>query len=59
METIGIIKIVVAAAAAAYEIISRVIPTESRWSIIGKVLEILQRISDVFDKNNRKRLKNA
>lgn len=54
METIGIIKIVIAAAVAGYEVIARIIPTESRWSIIGRVLDILQKISDVFDKRKKK-----
>lgn len=55
MEKIEIIKVIIAACVAAWEIGSRLIPTESRWSIIGKILEIAQKISDVFDRNEKKK----
>lgn len=36
-----------------YEILARVIPTSKTWSLIGKILEVLTRISDVFDKKKK------
>lgn len=54
METIDILKVVIAAAVAAWEVLSRIIPTEGKWSLIGKILEILTKISDVFDKRKNK-----
>lgn len=33
-----------------YEVISRLIPTSAGWSIIGKVLEVLTWLSNLFDR---------
>lgn len=42
--------VVTAAAAAAYEILSRVIPSSKTWSLIGNIINILKKISDELDK---------
>jgi len=36
--------------AACYEAISRIIPTRKGWSIIGKILEVLTWLSNLFDR---------
>lgn len=41
--------VVTAAAAAAYEILSRVIPSTKTWSLIGNIINTLKRISEALD----------
>lgn len=36
-----------------YEILSRVIPTNKVWSIIGKIIQILKAISDALDRKKK------
>lgn len=44
------IPIILAILAGCYEVISRIIPTSAGWSIIGKVLEVLTWLSNLFDR---------
>jgi hypothetical protein len=44
------IPLVLAILAGCYEVISRLIPTSSTWSIVGKVLEVLTWLSKMFDR---------
>jgi hypothetical protein len=44
------LPLILAILAACYEAISRLIPTTSTWSIIGKVLEVLTWLSNLFDR---------
>lgn len=39
--------------AAIYEVLSRIIPTSKGWSIIGKVLEVLTFLSNLFDRRKK------
>jgi len=56
METIEIIKIVLAILLAIYEIIARLIPTSGRWSLIHKIIEFLKWISDKLDNAGERKL---
>jgi len=49
----GTVSIAITVAAGLYEVLSRVVPTSKTWSIIGNVIKVAGRISDVFD-NKRK-----
>ena len=39
--------------AGCYEVISRLIPTSRTWSIIGKILEVLTWLSNLFDRKRK------
>jgi hypothetical protein len=49
METIEIIKLVIAIILALYEVVIRLIPTEGKWSIVHKVIEFIKWISEKLD----------
>lgn len=36
-----------------YEVISRVIPTTKGWSLVGKILEVLTQINNIFDRKKK------
>ena len=38
---------------ACYEALSRLIPTNKTWSILGKVLEVLLWVSNLFDRKKK------
>jgi hypothetical protein len=44
------LPLILAILAGCYEVISRLIPTSAGWSIIGKVLEVLTWLSNLFDR---------
>lgn len=44
------LPLILAILAGCYEVISRLIPTSATWSIIGKVLEVLTWLSELFDR---------
>ena len=44
------ITLVLSILVAVYEAISRLIPTSKTWSIIGKILEVLTWLSNLFDR---------
>ena len=50
------ITVIIAALLSSYEILSRIIPTSSTWSLIGKILSILTKISDALDNKKAKRI---
>jgi len=54
MEKIEIISVIIAALLSSYEIMSRIIPTTKTWTIIGKILEILTKISNAIDRKKHK-----
>ncbi len=49
------IPLILAILAGCYEVISRLIPTTKVWSIIGKILEILTWLSNLFDRRRSKK----
>lgn len=48
------LSLILAILAACYEAISRLIKTNKTWSIIGKLLEVLTWLSDLFDRKRKK-----
>lgn len=44
------VSLILAILAGCYEVISRLIPTSKTWSIIGKLLEILTWLSNLFNR---------
>jgi len=56
MEKVEIIKLALAIILALYEVLSRIIPTEGRWSLIHKIIEFVQWISEKLDRTKAKRL---
>jgi hypothetical protein len=44
---------ILAILAGTYEVISRLIPTSKTWSIIGKILEVITWVSNLFDRKKR------
>lgn len=53
MEQLNLTTEILASIIALYEILSRVIPTSRRWSIVGNILNILHKISDALDKKTK------
>jgi hypothetical protein len=47
------LTIILAIAAGCYEVISRIIPTTKGWTIIGKTLEVLTWLSNLFDRKRK------
>lgn len=50
---VSLLKLVVIAILAIYEVVARIWPSVNDYSIVGKILEILKKLSDVF--NNLKK----
>jgi len=48
------LPVITAILAGVYEVLSRIIPTSKTWSIIGKALEVLTFLSNVFDRKKKK-----
>lgn len=47
-------SLVITVLAGIYEILSRIVPTNKTWSIIGKILEFLTWLSNIFDNKKQK-----
>ena len=47
------LPLILAILAGTYEVISRLIPTSKTWTIIGKILEVLTWLSNLFDRKKR------
>jgi hypothetical protein len=54
MEKLNLVTELIAIIITAYEVLSRVIPTNKRWSLIGNILQILHKISDALDSKKEK-----
>ena len=44
------LPVILAIIVACYEVVSRIVPTSSMWSIIGKILEVLTWLSNLFNR---------
>jgi hypothetical protein len=44
---------ILAVLAGCYEVITRLIPTSKTWTIIGKILEVLTWLSNLFDRKRK------
>jgi hypothetical protein len=51
--TVITLPLILAILAGCYEVISRLIKTSATWSIIGKVLEVLTWLSNLFDRKRK------
>jgi hypothetical protein len=47
------LPIILAILAGCYEVISRLVPTSKTWSIIGKILEVITWLSNLFDRKRK------
>lgn len=47
------LAVILAILAGCYEVISRLIPTSATFSIVGKVLEVLTWLSNLFDRKKK------
>lgn len=47
------LPLILAILAGCYEVIARLIPTSATWSIIGKILEVLTWLSNLFDRKRK------
>lgn len=50
MEKLEIVKLAIAVIIALYEVLSRLIPTTGKWSIIHKIIEFIHWISEKLDR---------
>ena len=48
------LPVITAILAGLYEVLSRIVPTSKTWSIIGKALEVLTFLSNLFDRRKKK-----
>ena len=53
MENLDIITQILAPLIGIYEILSRVVPTTRRWSIVGNVLKFIHQLSDWLDNKKK------
>ena len=47
------LPVILAILAGCYEVISRLVPTSSTWSIVGKILEVVTWLSNLFDRKKK------
>ena len=47
------LPIILAILAGCYEVISRLVPTSKTWSIVGKILEVVTWLSNLFDRKRK------
>lgn len=47
------LPVILAILAGCYEVISRLVPTSKTWSIIGKILEVITWLSNLFDRKRK------